>query len=93
LTEDIREDLMYIINTKIQRSNFKTREILSKFDFLNPMLLNRINNYKSEAIKVDKLMDIINKIDQHIHNKTYGFNVNVDIESKKIIINYLGHIT
>jgi hypothetical protein len=90
--DDIKEELVFIINTKINVANTKTRIILNKFSFLNHMLLNRLTHYKIDELKIDKLIDVLNSIDQVIHSKVFGFTINIDNKNNVAKLSYLGQL-
>jgi predicted XRE-type DNA-binding protein len=90
LKNSIKEELIFIINTKINKYDLTTRKIIQKFNFLNAMLLNRLTHYKIDSFKVDKLMNIINELDNEIHGEVSGFSV--DIKDSHLTLSYLGQL-
>lgn len=88
----VKDEMTFIINSKLGTSSRSTRDILGQFPFLNAMLLNRLTHYKVEDIKIDKLMLIINQIDEQVHNKVFGFDVNVNTSEFKISLTYQGQL-
>lgn len=88
--DELKEELIFIINTKINVQNTKTRVILNKFSFLNHMLLNRLTYYKIDELKIDKLINIVNCIDEKIYNKVFGFTINIDTNNNMAKLSYLG---
>jgi predicted XRE-type DNA-binding protein len=90
MTDGIKEELIFIINTKINKYNLTTRQVIQKFKFLNSMMLNRLTHYNIESFKVDKLIDIINNIDKELHGKISGFSLN--IKDKTLTLSYLGQL-
>ena len=93
MKDDFKEELAFIINSKISRLNFRTtRAITRAFPFLNLMLLNRINSYNIDCLKTDKLLSIINLLDEAIHNRVFGFRTEFNIEKKSIKLSYLGQL-
>lgn len=88
--EEIKEELIYLINRKLKAGEFSTREIIKRFPFVNSMMLNRLSHYQVEDFKADKLIDIINKIDTIIHSKTFGFSVSFDSKNKQLTLIYGG---
>lgn len=90
--EDFKDELIFIINSKLKVGTRSTRTIISEFSFLNSMLLNRLMNYKSEDLKAEKLISLINQIDIQIHNKIQGFKMDLDLSSKRLKITYMGDL-
>jgi len=88
--EEIKEELLFIINSKINNSNLTTREILKKFTFLNHMLLNRITHYKINELKMDKIISLLHEVDLVVHNHFFPISVNLNVEKLCFSLSYHG---
>jgi predicted XRE-type DNA-binding protein len=85
-TSDIKDELIYIANSKIKETKLSYRQLSSKISSANLVLLGRLSNYKCHEIKIDKLMTFINEIDLFLHDRIFGFSF--EIKDNVAIITY-----
>lgn len=86
--DEIKEELLFLINSKINNDNLNTRAILKKFTFLNHMLLNRITHYKIDELKLDKIINLLHNVDLVIHDRIFPLKVNLDLEQLSFSLIY-----
>lgn len=74
---EIKDELIFIANSKIKETGLSYRNLARVIASANLVLLGRLSNYKTEQVKIEKIMDIINELDHFISGKVFGFSLTI----------------
>ncbi|ELP5902840.1 hypothetical protein QTV49_004888 [Vibrio vulnificus] len=76
--EDIRDELAYIINSKVDESKLSFRVISGKSGKITPSLLSKVRNYNLEGVSTERLILLIGQLEVALGGVVSGIDVIVD---------------
>lgn len=76
--DDIRDELAYIINSKVDESKLSFRLISGKSEKITPSLLSKVRNYNLEGVSTERLILLIGQLEVALDSFVSGIDVIVD---------------